>query len=104
MTTEVTEADLPALPVPVTVAKGRIAEVTHERPMEVLGVLAPWALRHGYPLADISVHRPSLEEIYLRLTAEAAERAGRPLKYRFPLRQRQGGAAGERKGASRGGH
>ena len=38
--------------------------------MEILGVLAPWALSQGHPLADMSVHRPTLEEIYLRLTKE----------------------------------
>src|SRR5262249_1693215 len=62
---------LPALPVPVSVGKNRVAEVTHEYPMRVLQPLADWAVDHGYPLADISVHRPSLEEIYLRLTSEA---------------------------------
>jgi ABC-2 type transport system ATP-binding protein len=66
----VTRADLPALPAPVSVSNGGVAEVTHEQPMQVLGILVPWAIEHGYPLADISVHRPSLEEIYLRLTAE----------------------------------
>jgi len=66
----VTQADLPALPAPVSIGHGGVAEVTHEQPMRVLGILAPWALEHGYPLADISVHRPSLEEIYLRLTKE----------------------------------
>jgi ABC-2 type transport system ATP-binding protein len=67
----VAEHDLPALPAPVSVGKNRLAEVTHEYPMRVLQPLAAWALDNGYPLADISVHRPSLEEIYLRLTAEA---------------------------------
>ena len=64
------EGDLPALPVPVSVGRNRLAELEHEYPMQVLGILAPWALDHGHPLADISVHRPTLEEIYLRLTAE----------------------------------
>jgi ABC-2 type transport system ATP-binding protein len=63
-------ADLPDLPAPVTVEKNRVAEVAYEYPMQILGVLAPWALGHGYALADISVHRPTLEEIYLRLTKE----------------------------------
>ena len=63
--------DLPALPAPVSVGKNRVAEVTHEYPMRVLQTLADWAVDHGYPLADISVHRPSLEEIYLRLISEA---------------------------------
>jgi len=63
-------ADLPDLPAPVTVEKNRVAEVAYEYPMQILGVLAPWALGRGCPLADISVHRPTLEEIYLRLTKE----------------------------------
>jgi ABC-2 type transport system ATP-binding protein len=66
----VAEADLPALPAPVSMGHNRVAEVSYEYPMQVLGILVPWALGHGYPLADISVHRPTLEEIYLRLTAE----------------------------------
>jgi hypothetical protein len=36
----------------------------------LLHALTTWALEGGYPLADISVHRPTLEEIYLRLTQE----------------------------------
>jgi ABC-2 type transport system ATP-binding protein len=64
-------ADLPALPAPVNVSAHRVAEVTYEQPVQILGVLVPWALERGHPLADISVHRPTLEEIYLRLTAEA---------------------------------
>jgi ABC-2 type transport system ATP-binding protein len=67
----VAEGDLPALPAAVSLTRHRVAEVEYEYPMKVLGILAPWALDHGYPLADISVHRPTLEEIYLRLTAEA---------------------------------
>jgi len=31
-------------------------------------------MAHGLPLADISVQRPSLEDIYLRLTAGDARR------------------------------
>jgi ABC-2 type transport system ATP-binding protein len=65
------ETELPPLPAPVSIGAGGAAEITHEQPMRVLGILAPWAVEHGYPLADISVHRPSLEEIYLRLTSEA---------------------------------
>jgi ABC-2 type transport system ATP-binding protein len=63
-------SDLPALPAPVSVGKGGAAEVSHEYPMQILHPLADWAVQHGYALADISVHRPSLEEIYLRLTSE----------------------------------
>jgi ABC-2 type transport system ATP-binding protein len=38
-------------------------------PMAVLGALAPWAEEHGWPLRDIEVRRPSLEDFYLELTA-----------------------------------
>jgi len=36
----------------------------------VLHTLTTWALQHGYPLSDLTAHRPTLEEIYLRLTEE----------------------------------
>ena len=45
-------------------------EILHEQPVPVLHALTTWALDRGYPLADLSVHRPTLEEIYLRLTEE----------------------------------
>jgi len=46
---------------------GRIA-VRSESPLVHLRMLADWALGRGLDLADIDVHRPSLEEIYLALT------------------------------------
>ncbi len=67
-----TAAGLPSLPAPVSIGEDRRAEIVHERPMQVLHALAAWAVREGHELADISVHRPSLEEIYLRLTKENA--------------------------------
>jgi hypothetical protein len=36
----------------------------------VLHALTTWAIQRGFPLADITAHRPTLEEIYLRLTEE----------------------------------
>jgi ABC-2 type transport system ATP-binding protein len=72
----VTEADLPALPAlpalpgPVAAGRSRRVEILHEQPVPVLHALTTWALDRGYPLADLSVHRPTLEEIYLRLTEE----------------------------------
>jgi ABC-2 type transport system ATP-binding protein len=66
----VTPADLPALPAPVTEGRNRRAEILHEQPVPVLHALTTWALEHGHQLADLSVHRPTLEEIYLRLTEE----------------------------------
>jgi ABC-2 type transport system ATP-binding protein len=67
---DLTAADLPRLPASVTVGSDGVAELSHGDPMGVLYPLAAWALEHGHPLADISVHRPSLEQIYLRLTRE----------------------------------
>jgi ABC-2 type transport system ATP-binding protein len=63
-------ADLPALPAPVKAGHGGQVEILHEHPVPLLHALTTWALERGYPLADIAVHRPTLEEIYLRLTQE----------------------------------
>ena len=38
-------------------------------PMVVLGALAPWAEEHGWPLRDIEVRRPNLEDFYREVTA-----------------------------------
>lgn len=38
-------------------------------PVPALHALTEWAMAGGVPLADLGVHRPSLEDIYLRLTA-----------------------------------
>jgi ABC-2 type transport system ATP-binding protein len=40
-------------------------------PMTVLGALAPWAEEHGWPLRDVEVHPPSLEDVYLQLMRDA---------------------------------
>ncbi len=34
--------------------------------------LTGWALRRGHTLPDLTVQRPSLEDVYLQLTAESA--------------------------------
>ena len=44
-------------------------ELHTQAPLEVLEALVAWARDHGEPLADIEVRRPTLEEIYLELTA-----------------------------------
>jgi ABC-2 type transport system ATP-binding protein len=64
--------DLPALPAPVTAGRGGTVEILHDQPVPVLHTLTTWALQHGYPLTDLTAHRPTLEEIYLRLTEEHA--------------------------------
>jgi ABC-2 type transport system ATP-binding protein len=66
----VTAGDLPGLPAPVTAGRGGIVEILHDQPVPVLHTLTTWALQHGYPLSDLTAHRPTLEEIYLRLTEE----------------------------------
>jgi ABC-2 type transport system ATP-binding protein len=68
----VAPADLPpSLRPSVTGENHDRVELHSHAPMEVLGRLAEWAGEHGYPLADIEVHRPTLEDIYLRLTERA---------------------------------
>ncbi|HEX5405267.1 MAG TPA: ABC transporter ATP-binding protein [Pseudonocardiaceae bacterium] len=65
--------DLPAgvavsdVPVAATVADG-VVTVEAAEPTAVLHQLTGWALGRGQPLAQLSVTRPSLEDIYLRLT------------------------------------
>jgi ABC-2 type transport system ATP-binding protein len=60
----------PELPGQLGASAGRgRAEVSVTEPMPALHALTGWALARGLPLADISVQRPSLEDIYLRLTA-----------------------------------
>jgi ABC-2 type transport system ATP-binding protein len=65
-----TPGDLPDLPAPVTTRGDGRVELAHEDPVRLLHAITTWALARGYPLSDISVHRPSLEDIYLRLTRE----------------------------------
>jgi ABC-2 type transport system ATP-binding protein len=66
----VTAGDLPSLPAPVTAGRGGTVEILHDQPVPVLHTLTTWALQHGHPLSDLTAHRPTLEEIYLRLTEE----------------------------------
>jgi ABC-2 type transport system ATP-binding protein len=47
---------------------GRV-ELASAKPVADLAVLAPWALEHGYDLAGLEVRRPTLEDVYLELTA-----------------------------------
>jgi ABC-2 type transport system ATP-binding protein len=43
-------------------------------PLTVLEPLVGWARAHGCDLADLEVRRPSLEDVYLALTAPSGER------------------------------
>jgi ABC-2 type transport system ATP-binding protein len=48
---------------------GRVT-IRSEQPMPALQALASWALERRLDLADIDVHRPTLEDIYLSLIGE----------------------------------
>jgi len=54
----------------ITAGKDGRVEITHSEHVPILHALTSWALEQDHPLTDLSVHRPSLEEIYLRLTRE----------------------------------
>jgi hypothetical protein len=65
-----TAESLPPLSVPVHVEHNGRVEITAPEPMPVLYALSSWAMQHSLPITDIAVQRPSLEDIYLRLTQE----------------------------------
>jgi ABC-2 type transport system ATP-binding protein len=46
-------------------------EISIDRSLPLLGILAVWADTKGVDLADLTVSRPSLEDVYLQLTREA---------------------------------
>jgi ABC-2 type transport system ATP-binding protein len=50
---------------------GRI-ELHSAAPLADLGRLGSWAEGRGVEVGELEVHRPTLEDVYLRLTAEAA--------------------------------
>jgi ABC-2 type transport system ATP-binding protein len=52
------------------VANGAV-RLTSDRPVEVLNLLTGWALERSVALEGLEVRRPSLEDIYLELTAAA---------------------------------
>jgi ABC-2 type transport system ATP-binding protein len=51
---------------------GKRLELTSSEPVRDLYILSGWILEHGLGADVVEVHRPSLEDVYLRLTAEAA--------------------------------
>jgi ABC-2 type transport system ATP-binding protein len=72
-----TAGQLPALPGQdpdhgrPTAARGRV-EIPVSDPVPALHALTGWALERRLTLPDLAVSRPSLEDIYLRLTAGGA--------------------------------
>jgi hypothetical protein len=55
----------------ITATDGSKVEAKVTRPLPLVGVLAAWAETHRVDLPDLEVSRPSLENIYLRLTQES---------------------------------
>ena len=64
-------SDLPAvLAAAITDHRHRRVELHTRAPTETLGALIDFSRENDLELADIEVHRPTLEEIYLKLTEE----------------------------------
>ena len=59
------------LPLPATVAGGSVV-VEAADPTRALHRLTGWAMQHDTTLAGLTVDRPSLEDVYLRLTHDGA--------------------------------
>jgi ABC-2 type transport system ATP-binding protein len=60
------------LPLPASVAADGLVMVEAAEPTAALHQLTGWALRAGCVLDRLAVDRPSLEDVYLRLTADDA--------------------------------
>jgi ABC-2 type transport system ATP-binding protein len=63
------------LPVPAAMENGRV-EVRTEDEVRVLHDLTGWALDAGVALEQLTVERPSLEDVYLELTGSGEEHGG----------------------------
>ena len=69
-----TSSDLPAfMSALVRVGRAGDTELSTEDPLLHLAVLTRWAYRRGVDLPDLEVRRPTLEEVYLMLTAMPAQ-------------------------------
>ena len=72
------EADrLPDVLAKEATVAGGVLEIRTAEPTRVLHELTGWALERGRALEDLSVARPSLEDVYLELTRETADAGGR---------------------------
>ncbi len=69
---EVALADLPALGVGAPRAHGEQVDIPCADPVEDLNTLTAWALGRGVDLDGLTITRPTLEDVYLDLTQEAA--------------------------------
>ena len=70
-----TAADLPPLAERAEVEGGGAVRVRTAHPTRLLHALTGWALERGQELPALTVERPSLEDVYLQLTAEPAGEA-----------------------------
>jgi ABC-2 type transport system ATP-binding protein len=71
------------LPVPGVSREGSVVIETTQPTVE-LHRLTSWAVRHDLMLSGLTVDRPSLEDVYLRLTRDAAPSAAPQKKKRSP--------------------
>jgi len=65
------------LPLAAQAGPDGIATAETGNPTAALYQLTGWAIQHGTVLAGLTVDRPSLEDVYLRLTSDGA-RASAP--------------------------
>ena len=77
------------LPVTVASVDDGVALVTTAEPTAVLARLSAWAVDHCGELEQLTVTRPSLEDVYLALTAASAE--GEPIPAPAPQATRTRG-------------
>jgi len=69
-------AELPSSLVPGIELRDSWAQLTTEAPTDALHRLTGWALDHGVELAELSVSRPTLEDVYLDLTGSTETNDG----------------------------
>ncbi len=70
-----TAADLPAIGDRLTVT-GQVVEVRTGAATADVHTLSGWAVQHGVELADLTLTRPSLEDVYLDLVGHDAAETG----------------------------
>jgi ABC-2 type transport system ATP-binding protein len=68
-------ADLPVLAASTIAEQGGAVLITTSDGVRSIHDLSGWALERGLPLAGLSLSQPSLEDIYLALTADEHEEA-----------------------------
>jgi ABC-2 type transport system ATP-binding protein len=72
--TGVEPAQLPAELAATTELRDGRFHLRSRHPARTLHVLASWALEHGFDLDDLTVGRPTLEDVYLKLTEPEDDR------------------------------